>query len=445
MKYLNILIFGLIILFVTGYPVRSQNTNKEPLAKDIPQWFPDSKFGVFVHFAVNGHFRYFTDTSKTEGKEHNSFAYTRGARYFTLEEEDVKRWTDKIAGWGARYAVLTTKHRPGFALWDTEVHSRNMVEMAPCNLDVVDVWTESLRKKGVKVGFYFSHYDWGDEDFITAKSQHSQASAKEKEKAWQHYLEKRNQMVKELVTQYGDIDLIWWDEDWCAKDYKELGVDPMLDMVFKQQPDVVINNRNRHPWRWHYATPEKYVPGEKKDIPWETCDNLTQETGWGYNFPYGYDNYRTPDDILRMFLNVISQGGNYLLNIGPRPDGVIPEPEKRIMNYLGDFINRYSEAIYRTRSGLPGFCYHGTSTRKGNEIYLFADNNPETELTIKGVAGTIQKVIHMGSGKQPSFRRTGGRPEHGHPSWIRIETFESKSPYPEVYKLVFKEKPKIKL
>jgi alpha-L-fucosidase len=434
------LVTGLMSIFLHAW-----TSDPGPLAKDIPGWFTAAKFGVFVHFAENGHFRYFTDTSKVQGKEHDPGAYIKGAKYYTLSSEDVESWARKINEWGARYAVLTTKHRPGFALWDTRVHDRNIVDMSPSKLDVVEAWTRSLRGHGVKVGYYFSHYDWGDEDFIMAKSTGSPASEEAKAAAWKRYLDKRDRMVQELVTQYGKVDLIWWDEDWCAKDYKELRADPLLDLVFKHQPDVVINNRCRHPWRWHYSTPEKYVPLKTREGPWETCDNLTQGTGWGYKFPYGYTHYKYPEDILLTFLDVIAGGGNYLLNIGPRPDGKIPEEELEIMEYIGRFINQNEEAIYNTSTGIPRVCFGGPSTRKGDTLYLFAIDKPLNELTVKGIDGEIDKVVHLGTGKSLPYRLTGGRPKHGRPAWIRIKVPTTGNIYPAVYKLVFREGFTVKL
>jgi alpha-L-fucosidase len=301
------------------------------------------------------------------------------------------------------------------------------------------VRTEELRKNDIKVGYYFSHYDWGDEDFITAKNPGSRAPEDKKLEAWKRYLVKRDRMVNELVSNYGKVDLIWWDEDWCAKDYIELGSDPLLDIVFEKQSDIVINNRCRHPWRWHYGTPEKYAPLIPPTIPWETCDNLTQGNGCGYKMPDGYDNYKNKEDVLLTFLDVIAGGGNYLLNIGPKPDGEIPAEELEILNFVGNFINQYPQAIYGTQRGLPRVCFGDPSTIKGNEIYLFAVNRPAKELTIKGIEGNIEKVIRLKTGEELDFRLTGGRPAHGRPAWIRIAVPQSSDIYPEVYKVVFNE------
>ena len=432
----KVLLIGVLIFHAAAFCF-GQTEKQEMLWKDIPPWFQDAKFGVFVHFGENGHFRYFTDQGKVSGREHNPEAYTKGAELYTLNAAHVAQWVDYFKKWGARYAVLTTNHRPGFSLWDTKVNKRNIVDMSPCKLDVVKVWTEELRKADIKVGYYYSHYDWGDADFIKAKNPTSEATIEQKDKAWERYLKKRDKQVEELVTNYGKIDLIWWDEDWCAKDYIELGSDKMLDIVFNHQPDIVINNRARHPWRWHYSTPEKFVPLKAMKTPWETCDNLTQGNGWGYNLPNGYDNYKTPQDVLFTFLEVLSRGGNYLINIGPNPNGTIPAEELEIMNYVGDFVQKYSEAIYGTTEGVSRSNYGGPSTRKGNVLYLFAVERPIGELTVKGVNGELSKVTSLKGGEELSYRYTGGRPGTSHPGWIRIKVPRSEDKYPEVYKLEF--------
>lgn len=439
MKYI-LIIFWTWLLVIPEVSLFAQSKT-EMLYEKIPDWFQEAKFGVFVHFAENGHFRYYTDSAKTQGQEHNPEAYIEGGKSFTLKVEDVYEWVKKFENWGAKYAVLTAKHRPGFCLWDTKVHSRNSVKMSPAKLDIVAVWTQALRKENIKVGLYYSHYDWGDADFIQAKGKNEHLSEGVKKTAWQSYLQKRDQTVKELVSNYGKIDLIWWDEDWCAKDYHELGSDNLLDIVFENQPEVVINNRCRHPSRWHYGTPEKYVPLRRSNtIPWETCDNLIQGNGWGYREPNGYPltAYKTKEDILLTFLEVIGRGGNYLLNIGPKPDGTIPKVEEQIMDYLGDFIRQNSEAIYATQAGLSRDAYGNPSTRKGTTVYLF-DTHPaiDGEITLKGIQNKLLKATHLSTQEELEFRYTGGRPKHGRPAWLRIKTVSQEKPYPHVYKLEF--------
>ena len=261
---------------------------------------------------------------------------------------------------------------------------------------------------------------------------------RKRQKAWQKHLQDRDAMVEELVTNYGPIDLVWWDEDWCAKDYVELGSDKMLDIVFDNQPGIVINNRARHPWRWHYGTPEKYVPLKLRSTPWETCDNLTNSQRWGFVPEQREDNYKRPEDLLLSFLDVLSMGGNYLLNIGPRPDGSIPEKEIEIMDYIGAFVNQNQEAIYGTQAGLPRVCYGEASTIRGNVLYLFSyAKNPNYELTIRGVKNVLKTAVHLGTGEQLPFRVTGGYPEHGNPGYIRVKVPGGDGAYPKVYKLTF--------
>ena len=406
----------------------------------IPSWFGDAKFGVFIHFAASGHYAYYGEKLGLNSSGYNSYAdsslYIEGGKAFTLEPEHVQNWAKQIKKWGAKYAVLTASHHPGFSLWNSKVTERTVTKMTPAKFDIVDVWTRSLRENDVKVGIYFNHEDNGSQLMWNALNDTIAETLNETE-SWPKYIEQRNERVSELVSNYGDIDLLWFDADWVAPDPEQLGTEKLVNMVVKKQPNVVLNNRLRSRYHGHYSTPEKYVPvTPRENESWEVCDNLRNNSLWGSGIGDDFQNYKTPQEVIYTFVDVLTLGGNYLLNIGPRPDGIIPDQEMKIMNALGAFINQNAEAIYGSKMGLPRTMFGEGSTRKGTTVYLFSNQN-NGWLTIKGVQNEVKGITRLSDGKTLDYKKVGGRPNHGRAAYIRVPVLSNTSTVPVVYKVEF--------
>ena len=402
----------------------------------IPPWFEKARFGVFIHFAVSGHFHsYAQEKGLTSHSSLTSHEFYEGAaKLFTLEPAHVEMWAEKIKNWGAGYAVLTASHHPGFSLWNSEVTPRTLSKMGTSKFDLVEVWCDALRENDIKVGIYFNHEDKGSAAMWEARNDTTINSLLES-KSWNDYLTERDQRVKELVSNYGKIDLLWFDADWIAPDAKTLGTNNLVEIIVDNQPDIVLNNRLRSRHHGHYGTPEKYVPLLPREGAWEVCDNLRNNGLWGWaeNDPR-YLDYKTPEDVIYTLVDVITLGGNYLLNIGPKPDGTIPEEDLKIMDAVGQFVNDNAEAIFETQMGLPRYMYGEGSTRRGTTLYLFSSRT-NGYLTIKGLQNEVKRVIRIKDGKEIPVKRVGGRPGHGRAPYIRIEIEPVSTQVPIVYKV----------
>lgn len=400
----------------------------------IPEWFEDAKFGIFVHFGVLGHFRYFQQKMGEPpawiSPEVDEVAFAE----FTLSDADVAAWSQQFKDWGARYAILTAIQHPGFALWDSEYNDRNIADKTPYGQDLVKAWSESLRDQDIKVGLYFNHEDQGDRRFMEVLEDTTLA-AKPDHPYWAEYLALRDNRVRELVSNYGQIDLLWFDADWIVKNGEQLGTPRLVDMIVEKQPNIVFNNRLRSATHGHYGTPEKYIPVTDLPKPFEVCDNLRNSGLWGYT----YDDpralaYKSATEVVYTMVQVLTNGGNYLLNIGPKPDGSIPQRELEIMDTVGTFVNQYAEAIFDSRKGLPKSFFGGGSTWKNGALYLFSDQNGG-DLYINGLENKVLTITNLATGDPITYTQFGGRPNHGRPSVIKFPIPENTSGLPVVFKL----------
>ncbi|MBD3317727.1 MAG: hypothetical protein GF344_18220 [Chitinivibrionales bacterium] len=412
----------------------------------IPSWFTKAKLGVFVHWGVFNHMfleKGVPVDERPEGKRGLSREGTeRRAKIFTCENFDMDQWAACFRRWGARYAVLTARHSAGFPLWDTKIEpERSIMTMSPYKKDIVEQWCEGLRRAGLRVGIYFCHRDWGDPDFCAEMDGEAfkEPDPAKRAQAWERYIQKRNAKVKELVTNYGKIDQFWADENW-GRTAEQLHSQEMIDIIIENQPGVVLNNRYGLPHGGMHSNPEQNVPTihlKPGDQYFEMCDLLVDNSPHWQYIP-GERDYKRKEDVLRFFIDCITSGGNYLVNIGPDPTGKIPTKEIAILDYLGDFCRKNEEAIYGTHAGLERRFYGGGSTMRGNAIYLFAVERGGEEIAFRGIRNQIGRITRLDNGEQRAFRLSGGRPTHNAPPYVWIDTSADQDENrPIVYKVEY--------
>ncbi|MEL7120062.1 MAG: alpha-L-fucosidase [Bacteroidota bacterium] len=400
----------------------------------VPEWFEEAKFGVFVHFGAMGHFGYFKNQFEDQPMWLSREVIERAANEFTLTDVHIREWAQKIKDWGATYAVLTAIQHPGFALWDSDHNEHNITDLSPYGKDLVKTWCESLREEEVKVGLYYNHEDCSD-SLLMQILHDSTLQDKTDRPYWKEYLEIRDKRVEELVSNYEDVDLLWFDADWIAKDAEELGTKKLVDMIVEKQPDVVFNNRLRSISHGHYGTPEKYIPVTDLPKPFEVCDNLRNPGLWAYVYDRpGGDDYKLATDVVFTLVEAITQGGNYLLNIGPKPNGEIPERELGIMDTVGTFVNQYAEAIFKSREGLPKNCFGGGSTWKNGSLYLFSTQNGG-HIYVNGLRNPLEEITDLATGETLNYTQFGGRPKVKRPEVIKIAIPENSTGLPRVFKV----------
>ena len=354
------------------------------------QWFKDAKLGIFIHwgiYAVNG-----IDESWSFFNGYISHEdYMQQLEGFTAKNYDPAAWASLIKKSGARYSVITSKHHDGVALWDTRLNDRSIPKGSPVRKDVLTPFVEALRKEKLKVGLYYSLLDWSHEDYpnFTQKTKRYEQDSLR----WQRFRAFFQGQLAELSHQYNP-DLWWFDGDWeqPAERWESAKVRQML---LDKNPDVILNSRLQG--YGDYATPEQGLPvtPPKADY-WELC--MTMNDSWGYQ--HNDHQYKTPWQIIHIFADVVSMGGNLLLDIGPKADGSIPTEQVRILEELGKWTNKHQEAIFGTQAGLqPGYFYGPTTLSKNRDVlYLFVSGKPTGPVVLKGLKNQINRIRIVGNG-----------------------------------------------
>ena len=381
----------LLILFLTMMnqsPLQAQQENKM-------KWFKDAKLGIFVHWGI-----YAVDGIDESWSFFNGYIshddYMKQLDGFTAENYNPELWAELIEASGAKYTVLTTKHHDGVALWDTKFSDLNVVDKTPAAQDLIAPYVNQLRKHQIKVGLYYSLLDWSHPDypnFTRTEKRYEDDPVK-----WDRFVDFNFGQINEISEKYKP-DLIWFDGDWeqsaeawKAKEIKEL--------LTQDNPNVIVNSRLAG--YGDYATPEQGVPIFKpKDKYWELC--MTMNDSWGYQ--HNDHNYLTPNQVIRIFVDVISKGGNLLLDIGPKADGTIPEEQVHILTALGHWTKKHAEAIYGTEAGISKEYFSGPTTLSPDSttLFLFLENKPIGPIAIKGLKNKINRIRVVGEGTKLSW------------------------------------------
>jgi alpha-L-fucosidase len=367
------------------------------------QWFKDAKLGIFIHwgiYAVNG-----IDESWSFYNEYLPYdEYMKQLDGFNATNYDPGSWAELIEQSGAKYAVLTSKHHDGVALWDTKAGDLSVVKATPAGRDLVGPFCEELRAEGIKVGLYYSLLDWSHPDypnFTKTQKRYTEDSVR-----WARFMEFNMNQIREISTKYNP-DLVWFDGDWeqSAEAWKAAEI---REMLMDNNPNIIINSRLQG--YGDYATPEQGIPVSKpKDEYWELC--MTMNDSWGYQ--PNDQNYKPADLVIRIFADVIGMGGNLLLDIGPKADGTIPDEQVQILEELGRWTNKHSEAIYGTLAGIPKDCYYGASTLSADStvLYLFVPSNSKFHPPAGGPNSKSENPIENRQTAKSSNRQTAQSPD----------------------------------
>ncbi|MGW5636347.1 alpha-L-fucosidase [Streptomyces sp. NPDC003832] len=385
-------------------------------AVPIQPWFTDAKLGIFVHWGIYAVDGVAESWSFYDGRVPRDQYLSQLGR-FTADRYDPRAWAGLFARAGARYAVLTSRHHDGVALWDS-AHGDLGV-----GRDLLAGYADALREQGLKVGFYYSHSDWNHPDYASVRrpgplpdwqdNRYAQAPADAQDPAaWERYLAYRDGQVRELTSRYRP-DLLWFDGEW-ERDEEQWRITELAALIRSEVPDVVLNARMLG--EGDYATPEQGVPVVPPDGPWELC--LTVNDSWGYQ-PHDH-NHKSLAQLIRYFTETIGAGGNLLLDIGPRADGTVPAAQAERLEGLGAWIARHSDAVHGTGRGLPAGHHYGPSTLSADRrtLYLTLFDAPRAEIGVRGLLGGVRRVTVLGTGRELPHRIVGGLHETPGVLWI---------------------------
>jgi len=338
------------------------------------KWWIEARFGMFIHWGLysipaRGEWVMFLERiPKSE--------YVKLAQRFNPRKFNADEWVSLAKEAGMRYIVLTTRHHDGFCLWDSKVSDFTSVKAA-AKRDFIAEYVEACRKAGMRVGFYYSLLDWRWSEYWDGPAKNPEG--------WAKFRDYVHEQIRELMTNYGKIDILWYDGAWpyTAEDWQS---ERLNAMVRSLQPNIIINNRSGLPE--DFETPEQHI--RYHDRPWESCMTI-DETWWGYHV--GDRHLKSPLEIVRLLVKCVAGNGNLLLNVGPKSDGSIPEAYKRRLKAVGVWLERNGESIYGAGAAPINVSHLGQATAKGNKVYVhifYWTGNGEI-----CVAGTKNKVIEV--------------------------------------------------
>ncbi|MFP4216218.1 MAG: alpha-L-fucosidase [Phycisphaerae bacterium] len=355
-------------------------------------WFLRAGYGMFVHwgpYAVAGRGEWVMNRERIPFEEYRR----KYAENFRAEQYDPAAWATFAAECGMKYVVLTTRHHDGFALWDTDTTEFNAARLGP-GRDLVAPFVEAVRSAGLKVGLYFSVADWTHPDYPAAFARDWPVSEDwESDPARKRFIAYYQTQLEELMTRYGAIDILWYDG--CIPG-------PLDGQVANQrvrdlQPDILINERNGDPFDFRVSEQSlKDKPG-----PWESA--LTLNDNWGYHATD--ENWKGPADVVKMLIAVRSKAGNLLLNVGPRPEGTIPEPSLNILRSAGDWLGRNREFMDTTDRSPFAWNNISLTTVRGNTVYLHLTKDPRGEYCFAELANKVLSARMVDGGAPVAFEQ----------------------------------------
>ena len=354
------------------------------------QWFKAARFGMFIHwglYAQLGRGERVMNRERIPISEYEPLAET-----WKPKPNAARAWARLAKQAGMRYMVMTTKHHEGFCLWDSKLTDYNATKHGP-GRDLVAEYVEAARAEGLRVGFYYSLMDWHHPDG---------AACRNDEAARRRFVDYTHGLVRELCTNYGKLDIMWYDVNWPL-DAEGWESAKMNAMVRALQPGILINNRSG--LDEDFGTPEGHITPEKGGRAWEAC--MTFDDSWGY-VPYE-TNAMSSLQVLHMLRQVAIGGGNLLLNIGPKPDGSVKETHEKSLLAIADWMQQHSEVIYDATDPMPQeFYFTGGFTCKGNTAYFLCHRWPGTELALGGLQPKLLSARFL-HGPAVPFTQTADR------------------------------------
>jgi len=364
-------------------------------------WFADAKLGIFIHagiYSVNG----VSESWSFHNKEVPYLAYMNQLKGFTLKNYDPNQWANLIAQTGAKYAVVTTKHHDGVATYDTKLNDVSIVKATPAQKDLIAPLFSELRKRNIKCGAYFSLIDWSHPDypgFLKDSGRYLLANDTAKWEKFRHFFQGQ---INELSTKFNP-DLFWFDGDW-EHSASEWQASKVRQSILSTNKNAIINGRLQG--FGDYETPEQNFPVTRpKAKYWELC--MTLNNNWGYRVTD--TNWKTPYEVISIFTDIVSNGGNLLLDIGPKEDGTFPKEVHQTLKELGDWNKRNGEAVFNTLGGIGQGHFYGPTTlsKDSSTLYLFLQGQVNGDISLKGLQNKIKSISVVHNNKPLKYKVVG--------------------------------------
>jgi len=394
-----------LILLIIAFGANAQ-TGYTPSPENLKsrEWFQDARFGLFIHWGVYSVLEDGEWVMNTRAIDKQT--YEKLPSFFNPINYNPKEWVAMAKAAGMKYITITSKHHDGFAMFDSKLTDWDIVDRTPYKKDVIKMLAEECRKEGIKLFFYHSQLDWYQENYYP-RGNTGLTTGRPQSGDWYKYLDYMDGQLKELLTNYGEIGGIWFDGFWDKKE-ADWRIDKTYNLIHSLQPACMVGSN-------HHLTPfpgedfqmfEKDLPGHNTTgfsgdakigaIPLETCE--TMNNSWGFNLQD--KNYKSAKSLIQYLVKAAGYDSNFLLNVGPMPDGRIQPEFISTLKEIGKWMEKNGETIYGTRGGPVPPKSWGVSTYKNNKVYLHLLNPDDNNLLIPDFGKKVKGVtLHSTSAK----------------------------------------------
>jgi alpha-L-fucosidase len=375
-------------------------------------WFQDAKFGLFIHwgvYSVLGKGEWVMNNTQMSVRE-----YEKLPAQFNPVKYDPAEWVTLARQAGMRYITITSKHHDGFAMFGTKQSKWNIVDASPYGKDVLKPLSEECRRQGLRLFFYHSHLDWHHPDYYPL-GRTGHYSGRPEGGDFNRYLDYMDAQLTELLTGYGDIAGIWFDGIWDRRD-ADWRLRRTYDLIHTLRPAALVGNN-------HHLTPfagedfqmfEKDLPGKNTagfnaeskigNLPLETCETISG--AWGYNSDDR--NFKSTEQLIHYLAKAAGNNANFLLNVGPKPDGTIQDEFRTRLQEMGTWLGENGESIYGTRGGPITPRPWGVTTQRANKTYLHVLDWPDNLLVLQGLPKPVKKASLLSSGRPVKLQLLDG-------------------------------------
>lgn len=406
-KYFSSVLLLFCVGVLTGPSGAEDTYQPSPANLEARRWFQDAKFGLFVHwgvYSVLGDGEWVMNNKKIPIAE-----YEKLPAQFNPIEFNPAEWVSLVKAAGMKYITITSKHHDGFAMFNSKVSDWNIVDRTPYKKDVLKMLADECRKQGVKLFFYYSQLDWHHPDYFP-RGRTGGATGRPESGDWFKYIDYMDAQLKELLTNYGEIAGIWFDGWWDRPD-ADWRLDRTYKLIHSLQPQALVGaNHHRRPFpgedfqMFEKDLPGKNTAGFNKDamignLPLETCETING--AWGYN--KSDKKFKSTRDLVQYLVRAAGYDANFLLNVGPVPNGKIQPEFVTRLKEVGEWLSKNGEAIYGTRGGPVTPRPWGVTTRKDNKVYVHILDWQDPALLIPRMPQRVKSVKFLKDGRRAEF------------------------------------------
>ena len=373
-------------------------------------WWREARFGMFIHWGLYAvpagewkgetkHAEWILTTAQIPVKQYEKFA-----SQFNPVKFDAKQWVTTAKDAGMKYIVITSKHHDGFCLFDSKLTDYDVIDATPFKRDILKELSDECHSQGLKMCWYHSIMDWHHPDYLPRRKWEKRSS---EGADFDRYIEYMKGQVKELITNYGEISVLWFDGEWESTWDHEKGKN-LYKYVRSLKPNIIINNRvgkgragmagtyDPKTSPGDFGTPEQEIPATGLGYDWETC--MTMNDHWGYN--KNDHNWKSKEDLIRKLVDIASKGGNFLLNVGPTAEGLFPQPSIERLAAMGKWMKINGDSIYGTSASLFSKLDWGRSTTKPGKLYLHVFEWPsDGKLQVPGLISKAESAYLLADPK----------------------------------------------